>query len=594
MGVASAAFSLTRTAGFVPFGALADRVGPRIPCTLLFMVACLGNLYYYAAKRPADVVAARAIVGVGSSVTGILMAVVAAGDAASPEARARRDRNLTLFNGTSLLALLLGPGLAAMFAYADRVEMMSIGPGFAPSFKKTARAFRRRKNQPGRVSSPRVRRSQVRADAARVRGARVVRVRPVRRAGLILGVPDGLLRALVLRLPAARAARSPRGYFSDESRRRRGRDADIPRRRVAAAPRISQRRPGARLRYSGAAASDDAVAPPPKPFARHHARAALVGRRGATSLVVEFVGGSFIATLDTAFPIVAKDDFGATMTTISVVMALFAIAGVLAMIVSGAYMKLGGPDERAAERKVHILRVCVLLEISGGLLGLGVYRGLPKVELAAVGMCVGALCMLGALGGSNANLQLLAGVADMRRHPGFYSGLRSVALCAGRATSGLLTGFLLDLDPSPTHTSMFASVTGFAALSLVPVFFFPPRVVAAPRGTPRTFKIARVPLNILPKLCSRPRRRRDSSPRHIHVAAAAESRARPTRPTDASSRVPPPRTAVSPRLVRTDRAVGSRADPARNDRPGRPRGAAPVVAVRRGVRTAVAGDGPLR
>ena len=30
---------------------------------------------------------------------------------------------------------------------------------------------------------------------------------------------------------------SPRGYFSDESRRRRGRDVDIPRRQVAAAPR---------------------------------------------------------------------------------------------------------------------------------------------------------------------------------------------------------------------------------------------------------------------------------------------------------------------------------------------------------------------
>ena len=46
------------------------------------------------------------------------MAVVAAGDAADAAARARRDRNLALFNGTSLLALLLGPGLAAVFAYA--------------------------------------------------------------------------------------------------------------------------------------------------------------------------------------------------------------------------------------------------------------------------------------------------------------------------------------------------------------------------------------------------------------------------------------------------------------------------------------------
>ena len=34
--------------------------------------------------------------------------------------------------------------------------------------------------------------------------------------------------------------RSPRGDFSDESRRRRGRDADIPWRRVAAAPRLGR------------------------------------------------------------------------------------------------------------------------------------------------------------------------------------------------------------------------------------------------------------------------------------------------------------------------------------------------------------------
>ena len=224
------------------------------------------------------------------------------------------------------------------------------------------------------------------------------------------------------------------------------------------------------------------------------------------------MGGALIATLDTAFPVVAKDDFDATVTTISVVLAMFAIAGVFAMVVSGAYAKLGGPDEKAARRKIYILRFCVASEIAGGIVGLSVFRGLPTVELAAVGCVVsgpgsksttlsrrrrgcsgrtvsistqvGSLVVLGALGGSNANVQLLAGVADMRRHPGFYSGLRSVAVCAGRATGGLLSGFLLDLDPSPTHTSTFASVVGFAALSLVPVFFFPPRVVPLEPAAP--------------------------------------------------------------------------------------------------------------
>jgi len=397
MGVASAAFSLTKTVGFVPFGALADRVGPRIPCTLLFMVACMGNLYYYAAKSPRDVVAARAIVGVGSSVTGILMAVVAAGDAADAAARARRDRNLALFNGTSLLALLLGPGLAAVFAYAP-TPPASAGPAWCEFDQYDA-------------------------------------------PGLFLAC----LTACCALWCFVCLPREP---------------------------------------YSKTAADDDDVAPPPKPFARHHATAALVGRRGFTSLVVAFVGGALIATLDTAFPVVAKDDFDATVTTISVVLAMFAIAGVFAMVVSGAYAKLGGPDEKAARRKIYILRFCVASEIAGGIVGLSVFQGLPTVELAAVGCVVGSLVVLGALGGSNANVQLLAGVADMRRHPGFYSGLRSVAVCAGRATGGLLSGFLLDLDPSPTHTSTFASVVGFAALSLVPVFFFPPRVVPLEPAAP--------------------------------------------------------------------------------------------------------------
>ena len=74
-GVAAAAFSLAKTAAFVPLGAAADRWGPRRPAVIVFLVASIGNVYYFAAARPLDVVIARAIVGLGSSVTGVLLGV---------------------------------------------------------------------------------------------------------------------------------------------------------------------------------------------------------------------------------------------------------------------------------------------------------------------------------------------------------------------------------------------------------------------------------------------------------------------------------------------------------------------------------------
>ena len=43
-GVAAAAFSLAKTAAFVPLGAAADRFGPRKPAVIAFLVAAMGNV----------------------------------------------------------------------------------------------------------------------------------------------------------------------------------------------------------------------------------------------------------------------------------------------------------------------------------------------------------------------------------------------------------------------------------------------------------------------------------------------------------------------------------------------------------------------
>merc|ERR1712147_243962 len=55
-GVAAAAFSLAKTAAFVPLGAAADRFGPRKPAVIALLVASIGNVYYFAASKPLDIV----------------------------------------------------------------------------------------------------------------------------------------------------------------------------------------------------------------------------------------------------------------------------------------------------------------------------------------------------------------------------------------------------------------------------------------------------------------------------------------------------------------------------------------------------------
>ena len=121
-GVAAAAFSLAKTAAFVPLGAAADRFGPRKPAVIAFLVASIGNVYYFAASKPLDIVVARAIVGLGSSVTGVLLGVVGSGDGDDSTMRRKRDLRLAVFNGTSLIAVLAGPGLAALFSVLPEGE----------------------------------------------------------------------------------------------------------------------------------------------------------------------------------------------------------------------------------------------------------------------------------------------------------------------------------------------------------------------------------------------------------------------------------------------------------------------------------------
>ena len=385
-GVAAATFSLAKTA------ALADRVGPRKPACIAFLVAALGNVYYFAAHRPADVVAARAIVGVGSSVTGVLLGVVGSGNGDDAESRRTRDLRLAVFNGTALLAVLAGPGLAALFS-------------FLPARRTGASRY------------------EVDADTA----------------------PGLFLAGLALLCALWAVAALP--------------DAAPTRRRSSV---VGGQKPGP-------------------------VRDALVARRGAATLAVSFGGGSLIACLDTAFPVVARDDFGATTTMIALVLAAFALVGVLAMVGAMAYARRGDGDAQVARRrKVRMVRFGLACEVVGAVLGLLAFSCVPVSQVLwreVAGRASGAVVILGALGASNANVQLLAAVVDMGRHPGFYAGLRSVFVCAGRATGALAAGGLLAVS-SETYLPVFAFVAAVAAMGLSAFIFVPPRFVGGSLAEP--------------------------------------------------------------------------------------------------------------
>ena len=393
-GVAAAAFSLAKTAAFVPLGALADRYGPRRPAVIAFLIAALGNVYYFAAARPLDIVIARAIVGLGSSVTGVLLGVVGSGDGDDSTMRRKRDLRLAVFNGTSLLAVLAGPGLAALFSFLPEGEHQRYG-----------------------------------VDAYSAPGLFL--------AALALLCAVWALVALPATPPAQRRASRHVGEGLIE----REQQLTKPARDV---------------------------------------RDALITRRGAATLTVSFVGGSLIACLDTAFPVVARDDFHATTTTISLVLAAFALLGVGAMVFAMAYAKRGDGDPGVArKRKVRVVRVGLSCEVVGAVTGLVAFLYVPPSHILArevAGLASGALIILGALAASNANIQLLAAVADMGHHPGFYAGLRSVCVCAGRSVGALSAGWLVAVS-SKTYLPVFAFVVGVASLGLFVFMVAPPRLV---------------------------------------------------------------------------------------------------------------------
>ena len=393
-GVAAAAFSLAKTAAFVPLGALADRYGPRRPAVIAFLIAALGNVYYFAAARPLDIVIARAIVGLGSSVTGVLLGVVGSGDGDDASTRRKRDLRLAVFNGTSLLAVLAGPGLAALFSFLPEGEHERYG-----------------------------------MDAYSAPGLFL--------AALALLCAVWALVALPATPPAQRRASRHVGEGLIEREQRITKPA-------------------------------------------RDVRDALITRRGAATLTVSFVGGSMIACLDTAFPVVARDDFHATTTTISLVLAAFALLGVCAMIVAMGYAKRGDGDPGIArKRKVRVVRVGLSCEVVGALTGLVAFLYVPSSRIVmreVFGLASGALIILGALAASNANIQLLAAVADMGHHPGFYAGLRSVFVCAGRSVGALSAGWLVAVS-SHTYLPVFAFVVGVALLGLLAFLVAPPRLV---------------------------------------------------------------------------------------------------------------------
>ena len=390
-GVAAAAFSLAKTAAFVPLGAAADRFGPRKPAVIAFLVASIGNVYYFAASKPLDIVVARAIVGLGSSVTGVLLGVVGSGDGDDSTMRRKRDLRLAVFNGTSLLAVLAGPGLAALFSCLPEGDhaVYDIDAYSAPGLFLAALA-------------------------------------------LLCAVWASLALPAT---PPGRSRQVGEGLIERE-------------------PQLT------------------------KPA--RDVRDALITRRGAATLTVSFVGGALIACLDTAFPVAARDDFHATTTTISLVLACFALLGVVAMVLAMAYAKRGDGDfEIARKRKVRVVRVGLAFEVVGALTGLVAFLYVPPSHIflrEVFGLASGALIILGALSASNANIQLLAAVADMGHHPGFYAGLRSVFVCAGRSVGALSAGWLVAVSSS-TYLPVFAFVVGVASLGLFVFMVAPPRLV---------------------------------------------------------------------------------------------------------------------
>lgn len=187
-----------------------------------------------------------------------------------------------------------------------------------------------------------------------------------------------------------------------------------------------------------------------------------------------------IAALDTGFPIVAHEDFGVNPTLIAALLAAFATIGVGAMVASEAVRR--GRD--TPRRRVAVLRVGTGLEFVGGVVGfLSFYRLDPRKQrdvLGPMAMVTGALCVFGTMFATTPNVQLLAAVANMRRHAGFYSGLRAVSLSLGRAVGGFMAGLLLGVGSGHRHLPIFAFVVAMALLGFSAVACFPPRVPARP------------------------------------------------------------------------------------------------------------------
>ena len=92
MGVCCAVFSFARVVTYVPLGHVADRCGARAPSAGFFLLAALGNLYYFVARRPMDVVLSRAVVGLGSSVSSVLCGVVGACQGSKRERNSQLQR----------------------------------------------------------------------------------------------------------------------------------------------------------------------------------------------------------------------------------------------------------------------------------------------------------------------------------------------------------------------------------------------------------------------------------------------------------------------------------------------------------------------
>ena len=64
----------------------------------------------------------------------------------------------------------------------------------------------------------------------------------------------------------------------------------------------------------------------------------------------------------------------------------------------------------------------------------------------------------------------------MGHHPGFYAGLRSVFVCAGRSVGALSAGWLVAVS-SHTYLPVFAFVVGVASIGLLAFVVAPPRLV---------------------------------------------------------------------------------------------------------------------